>query len=700
MRKFGMLVAKNRILVIIFSVVLFIPSLYFMNMTKVNYDILSYLPEDLESTRGQKILNDVFSNGTNIYLILEEMETPDILEFKKVIKQIKGIESVLWIDDMVDPTIPSKILPENLRKIFFSENSTMMIVTASTIDTEEVAKVTKQMRTMIKAHPQATNIYLSGMPVLLNDTSDLVLAETNKYVAAAGLLAIIIMYFTLESTFVPIILLITMGFSVLYNMGTNVILGEISYITKSLVIVLQLGVTMDYSIFLYHRFEEEKTKTEDKNSAMANAISNTFVSIAGSSLTTIAGFLSLCAMKLGLGWDMGLVMAKGVIIGVLAAITILPALLLTFNSLIERNCHRTLLPAFEKVSFFVTKNYKFFLVLLIVLIGPSIYGERNTKVYYNLDESLPREMESVVALEKLRNEYKMTTVHTIITSPKLPAFGVSQMGDELERVDGINNVICYEKIIGPGIPESFVSDDIKKMFKRGGYGLILLNTGYKSGSMLGNNQLDIINEIVKEFDADSIVAGEGALTRDLMTIADVDFRNVNILSVISIFIIIGILFTSFIIPLLLVSTIELAIIMNMAVSYYTNTTIPFIASVVIGCIQLGATVDYAILLTGRFREELETTKNKSKAMEKALKNSIGSIVTSSATFFGATAMVGMLSSMDIIKTLCVMIARGALISMAVIILILPSLLLAFESIIAATTINWKSRRRKMIYDKT
>lgn len=695
-----MLIAKNAILVIVLSVVLLIPSLYLMNMTKVNYDILSYLPEDLDSTKGQEILNDVFSNGTNIYLILEAMETPDILEFKKTIKQIKGIKSVLWIDDIVDPSIPSKILPENLRKIFFSKNSTMMIVTASTIDTEEVARITKQMRTIIKAHPESSNIYLSGMPVLLNDTSDLVFVETNKYVAAAGLLAIIIMYFTLESTFVPIILLVTMGFTVLYNMGTNVILGEISYITKSLVIVLQLGVTMDYSIFLYHRFEEEKTKTEDKNLAMANAISNTFVSIAGSSLTTIAGFLSLCAMKLGLGWDMGLVMAKGVIIGVLTAITILPALLLTFNSLIERGCHRTLLPKFQRLSLFVTRNYKIFLVLLMVLLGPSIYGERNTKVYYNLDESLPREMESVIALEKLKNEYKMTTVHMIIASPKLPAFGVSQMADELGSVDGIDNVICYEKIIGPGIPESFVPDDIKEVFKSGGYSLILLNTEYQSGSPLGNNQLDIVNEIVKRFDSDSIVAGEGALTRDLMTTADVDFRNVNILSIISIFIIIGALFTSFIIPLLLVSTIELAIMMNMAVPYYTNTTIPFIASVVIGCIQLGATVDYAILLTGRYREELGTTENKGKAMEKALKNSIGSIVTSSATFFGATAMVGILSSMDMIKTLCVMIARGALISMVVIILILPSLLLAFEGIIAATSRNWRSKRRKIIYDKT
>ncbi|WP_373898032.1 RND family transporter [Haloimpatiens sp. FM7315] len=687
MKKFGRFIAKNKILVVVIAIVLIFPAIFGMISTKINYDLLTYLPQNLDSMKGQEILDKKYSDAATSMLIIENMEAKDVVKIKNNISEIQGVNKVIWIDNLLDTSIPKEILPDEIKESFYSKNSTMIIIKFN-----ESAS-SKATQNAINSVRKITNkqCFLSGMSAIVKDTKDLADKETPFYVLLAVVFSVIILSLTMQSVIIPFIFLAEIGLAILYNFGTNAFLGQISYVTKALAAVLQLGVTMDYSIFLLHRYDEERKKIDDRVEAMAEAIANTIVSITGSSLTTIAGFLALCAMTLSLGKDIGIVMAKGVLIGVISTVTVLPALILIFDKPIHKFSHKTVLPEFHKVSDLVTKKYKVFIILFLLLFIPAIYGNNHTKVYYNLDESLPKDTPSIVATNKLKKEYNMTTTHFILVKDNIKSYKVREMIDKIEKVSGIEKVIAYDKFIGAAIPESFIPEDIKDIFKQGGYNLILANSKYKAARDEENIQIDELNKIVKDYDKEAMISGEGPLTKDLIEIADKDFKHVNGVSIAAIFGIILIVFASLSIPILLVAAISLAIFINMAIPFYTGTTIPFIASIVIGCIQLGATVDYAILMTTRFREEIRNGNDKFKAAKITVEGTAKSIVTSGLTFFAATASVGIISNMDLIKTLCGMIARGALISMGVIIFILPSILIVCEKFIRITTKNWNKK---------
>lgn len=684
MNKFGLFIAKHRKLVLVFATFLLLPSLYGMAKTKINYDILTYLPKKLESVKGQDILNNVFENSGTSFLVIENMDSKDVSKIKNKISDVKGVEKVIWIDDFVDTAIPKEILPEELKNTFYRENSTLLMIQFSEESSSDVTQdAISEIRGVLNKQ-----CFLSGMAAVLKDTVELADKQTPIYVGLAVALAVVVLLLTLESTIIPFVILISIGYAIMYNFGTNIIFGEISYITKSLAAVLQLGVTMDYSIFLLHRFEEERKKVDDKEQAMANAVEKTASSIMGSSLTTIAGFLAIAFMELTIGKDIGFVMAKGVFLGVISVITVLPALILFFDKLIHRFSHGTVLPEFNGLSKLVTKHYKLFIIIAILIFLPAFYGERNNEVYYNLDESLPRDMDSIVGFSKLKNEYNMMTTHMILVPSDVSSHKVKSMLDDIEKLDGIEKVIGYDKFVGPGIPESFIPKEVKDKFEQGGYKLILVNSSFKAATDEENKQVEAINEITKKYDRRTIITGEGVLTKDLVSIADEDFKRVNITSIIAVFFIILLVFTSISIPVFLVLVIELAIFINMAIPFYLNHSIPFISSIVIGSIQLGATVDYAILLTTRFREEINNGHDKFEAMEISVRESAKSIVTSGLTFFGSTVGVAIISDMEIVKSLSAMIARGALISTGVILFILPGILLASESFIRVTSKNW------------
>lgn len=685
MKKFSKWISKHNKIVLIITVILLVPSIFGFINTRINYDILSYLPQELESVKGQNILEDVYSDAATGLLIIDGMKSKDIVDIKEKIKKVNGVDDAIWIDDALDISIPKDILPDAIKNQLFSGDSTMLIIKykGSTAD-ESTLKAIGEIKTIMNKQ-----CFLSGMSAIMEDTKNLADKEAPFYVVLAVFISLIILILTMESTAVPVIFLISIGIGILFNMGTNIFLGEISYITKALAAVLQLGVTMDYSIFLMHRYDEELLKHEEKEDAMAQAISSTMLSISGSSLTTIAGFLALCAMDLTLGTDIGIVMAKGVIIGVITAVTVLPALILTFDKLIHRFKHKTIIPNFNKLSKIVTTHYKIIIAIFFILLIPAIYGSNHTKVYYNLDKTLPKDMPSIVATNKLKDKFNMMTTHFILVKDDIKPYKAKEMEERIEKIDGITNVIGYDKILGPAIPEEFIPENIRNIFKSGGYNLILANSQYKAATDEENNQIDNINEIIKEYDQNGVVAGEGALTKDLITTSDRDFKMVSLYSIIAIFLIILVVFKSISIPILLVSAIEFAIFINMGIPYFTGTTIPFIASIVIGTIQLGATVDYAILLTSRFREELRNGHEKHEAILIAVEESAKSIVTSGLTFFGATGAVALVSDMALIRSLCFLISRGAIISMAVILLILPSFLLVLEGLINKTSIKWK-----------
>ncbi|MBS6007104.1 MAG: MMPL family transporter [Clostridium baratii] len=685
MKKFSKWISKHNKIVLIITVILLVPSIFGFINTRINYDILSYLPQELESVKGQNILEDVYSDAATGLLIIDGMKSKDIVDIKEKIKKVNGVDDAIWIDDALDISIPKDILPDAIKNQLFSGDSTMLIIKykGSTAD-EGTLKAIGEIKTIMNKQ-----CFLSGMSAIMEDTKNLADKEAPFYVVLAVFISLIILILTMESTAVPVIFLISIGIGILFNMGTNIFLGEISYITKALAAVLQLGVTMDYSIFLMHRYDEELLKHEEKEDAMAQAISSTMLSISGSSLTTIAGFLALCAMDLTLGTDIGIVMAKGVIIGVITAVTVLPALILTFDKLIHRFKHKTIIPNFNKLSKIVTTHYKIIIAIFFILLIPAIYGSNHTKVYYNLDKTLPKDMPSIVATNKLKDKFNMMTTHFILVKDDIKPYKAKEMEERIEKIDGITNVIGYDKILGPAIPEEFIPENIRNIFKSGGYNLILANSQYKAATDEENNQIDNINEIIKEYDQNGVIAGEGALTKDLITTSDRDFKMVSLYSIIAIFLIILVVFKSISIPVLLVSAIEFAIFINMGIPYFTGTTIPFIASIVIGTIQLGATVDYAILLTSRFREELRNGHEKHEAILIAVEESAKSIVTSGLTFFGATGAVALVSDMALIRSLCFLISRGAIISMAVILLILPSFLLVLEGLINKTSIKWK-----------
>ena len=695
MNRISKFVSDHAKSVIVVSLLLLIPSVIGFINTRVNYDLLSYLPQNLDSTKGEDILDKTYSDASIGIVIVEGMENKDINILKDKIEEVDGVTTTLGLTDVLDESIPKDILPDEIKNQLYNEDSTMFVIkfdgapgSDSTIN--GISKVKKILN---------KQCFLSGMSAIMEDTKELAEHEAPFYVLIAVALSIVVLLISMESTVVPIIFLVSIGIGIVYNLGTNLFLGEISYITKALAAVLQLGVTMDYSIFLMHRYDEERGKWSTKEEAMTQAIKATMTSISGSSLTTIAGFLALCTMDLALGKDIGLVMAKGVVIGVICAITILPAFVLVFDKAIHKFKHKTIIPEFKKVSTLVTKHHKAFIVAFLVIMLPAFFGQANAKVYYNLDETLKPDMSSIVALNKMKDNFNMTSTHFIIVKDDIKSYKMKEMTDRIENLDGVTTVLSYDKFIGPNIPEDFIPRDIKEIFKQGGYNLLLVNSEYKSASAELNNQILEMTDIVKSYDEDAMVTGEGALTKDLTTIADQDFKNVSVASIAAIFVIILIVFKSVSIPVLLVSAIEFAIFINMGIPYYTGTVIPFVASIVIGTIQLGATVDYAILLTSRFREEMRNGYEKKEAMRIAVQESAKSIVTSGLTFFGATGGVALVSDMALIKSLCFLMARGAIISMIVIIFVLPALLLVSEGIINKTTKGWKINKLDSIEPK-
>lgn len=681
MNKVSKAIAQSRMLILVIAFLLLIPSVLGYLKTDVNYDILGYLPDELDTRIAQSILKDDFDCGSLGMLIVENMENKDVSKLKEEVKKVEGVNDVIWIDDAIDLSVPKEILPEDIRDIFYSENSTLMIIKfAGTDASTETEKALSDVRKI--AEKQA---FLSGVAGVIKDTKDLANKETPIYVLIAVILSIIILSITMESYVIPIVFLSSIGIAIIYNMGSNVIFENISYVTKALSAVLQLGVTMDYSIFLLHRYDEERESRENKVEAMANAIEATIESVVGSALTTVAGFLALCVMDLALGKDIGLVMAKGVVIGVVCTITILPALVLTFDKVIHKYKHKNILPTFQKSSSFIIKHHKVIVLISLLILIPAAIGKEKASVYYNLDESLPDNLPSIVANDKLKNEFNMVSTNIILVRDDLDRYKVKEMVKELNNVDGVTMAAALESVLGSRIPENFLPNELLEQVKKGGYEGIIVNSKYKSATNEVAVQLDEINEIVKKYDPEGLVGGEAPLTNDLVTIADSDFKKVSIFSIVAIFLIIMVIFKSISVPVLLVLAIELAIFINLGIPYYTGTTIPFISSIVIGTIQLGATVDYAILLTSRFKEELSNTNDKKEAMIKALQSSSRSIITSALTFFGATAGVGIISELEMISSLCVLMARGAIISMLVILFVLPGVLLMFEGIIVKTS---------------
>ena len=681
MNKVSKAIAQSRMLILVIAFLLLIPSVLGYLKTDVNYDILGYLPDELDTRIAQSILKDDFDCGSLGMLIVENMENKDVSKLKEEVKKVEGVNDVIWIDDAIDLSVPKEILPEDIRDIFYSENSTLMIIKfAGTDASTETENALSDVRKI--AGKQA---FLSGVAGVIKDTKDLANKETPIYVLIAVILSIIILSITMESYVIPIVFLSSIGIAIIYNMGSNVIFENISYVTKALSAVLQLGVTMDYSIFLLHRYDEERESRENKVEAMANAIEATIESVVGSALTTVAGFLALCVMDLALGKDIGLVMAKGVVIGVICTITILPALVLTFDKVIHKYKHKNILPTFQKSSSFIIKHHKVIVLISLLILIPAAIGKEKASVYYNLDESLPDNLPSIVANDKLKNEFNMVSTNIILVRDDLDRYKVKEMVKELNNVDGVTMAAALESVLGSRVPENFLPNELLEQVKKGGYEGIIVNSKYKSATNEVAVQLDEINEIVKKYDPEGLVGGEAPLTNDLVTIADSDFKKVSIFSIVAIFLIIMVIFKSISVPVLLVLAIELAIFINLGIPYYTGTTIPFISSIVIGTIQLGATVDYAILLTSRFKEELSNTNDKKEAMIKALQSSSRSIITSALTFFGATAGVGIISELEMISSLCVLMARGAIISMLVILFVLPGVLLMFEGIIAKTS---------------
>jgi len=678
-------ISRNSRAILVAAVILAVPAAIGFLKTGINYDILSYLPQKLNSVQGEVILDKEYGDASTAILILDGKKTWEVLDLKAKIAKVEGVEAAFWIDDLVDPSVPAMMLPEELRTGFYSATTTRVIIKLKESSTSLVTqKAIADIRALCD-----DRCYLSGASAIIKDTKDLADREMPIYILLAVAFSVVILALTMESPLIPFVFLAEIGLAILYNFGTNIVLGQISYLTQALAAVLQLGVTMDFSIFLLHRYEEERARFADRRDAMAEAIEKTFLTISGGALTEIAGFLALCAMDLTLGTDIGVVMAKGVLIGLVGTMTVLPAMLLVLDGPIHRFNHKPLLPTFKKTAAFVSKHYVALSLVCVLLFVPSFYGKTRAKQYYNLIDSLPADMASVKATNMLREAYDMTTTHFVIVSDSIPEADKGALVDEIGAVKGVTSVLAWEKLAGPLLPASVMPAELASMFKAKGHDLLIINSEYKASTDDENAQITAIDAIVKSHDPAGYLTGEGVLTKDLIRIAASDFRRVDIVSIGAVFLIILIIFKSLSVPVILVGGIELAIFVNMAVPFFTGEVIPFIATIVIGCIQLGVTIDYAILLVTRFREELDKGADRREAMRIALETSARSIVTSALTLFGATAGVGFFSKIAILKCLCGMIARGALISMAVILFLLPSVLVLCEGIISKTTLKWR-----------
>ena len=681
----GKWITKHKNIILVIAFILLIPAGIGYVSTRVNYDVLSYLPERLETIKGQDILVDEFGMGASSMVVVEDMPMKDAAKLEKQLESIDHVKDVLWYDDAVDISVPTEMIPEDLRKAFFNGKATMMIALFDdTTSADDTMDAITQIRKVV-----GKNVYASGMSGVVTDIKNLALQEMPIYVVIAGLLSLVVLFLTMTSFVTPLIFLLNIGMAIVFNLGSNVFLGEISYITQALAAVLQLAVTMDYSIFLLESYEANKERYEgDKKRAMAHAISNTFTSITASSITTVAGFVALCFMTFKLGTNIGIVMSKGVVIGVLTCVTVLPAMILTCDKAIEKTTHRSLIPSLDKLSHGIVKGRYVALLLFLIVLVPAIHGNNNYKIYYNIDQSLPKNIPSNEANEKLKKEFNMSNMHMILLKDGLSAKEKSAMSKEIEKVDGVKWVIGLNSLVGSNVPESMIPNDIKKMLKTDNYELEFVSSDYSSATDEVNSQLAKIDKIVKKYQNDGMVIGEAPMMKDLQDVTDVDLKTVNNISILAIFVIILITFKSISIPVILISVIEFAIACNMAVPFYTNTSLPFVASIVIGTIQLGATVDYAILMTSRYhKERTERGQSKKDAIRIAHETSIKSILTSGLCFFAATFGVSVYSQVDMIGSICTLLSRGAIISMIVVICVLPAMLWIFDGVIKRTSWN-------------
>ncbi len=679
---FGKKVVKFRIPILIISILLLIPAgLGYVN-TRVNYDVLTYLPEDIETMQGQDILVKDFGTGAFSMFIVDGMEDKKVSALKAKIENVEHVQKVLWYDSLADISMPKSMIPKDVYEVFNSDTGTMMAIffdegTSSDGTMEAIGEIRKLA---------GKQCFLSGMSAIVTDTKNLAEKETPLYVLIAVVLAVIVLGLTMDSYFIPLLFMLSIGMAIVYNLGSNYFFGEISYITKALAAVLQLGVTLDYSIFLMHSYEEQQVRYNgDKERAMAHAISQTFSSVIGSSVTTVAGFIALCFMTFTLGMDIGVVMVKGVILGVIACVTILPSMILCCDKWIMKTMHKPFLPDIGKISDKVTKRYMIYVILFLVLLFPAIYGNNHTAVYYNLDETLPKDLPSIIANEKLKKDYDMNTTHMILVDSSVESADVAKMIDKMDDVDGVKWALGLDALIGPAIPQDMIPNSVTDMLKNDKYQLLLVNSEYKVASDELNAQIKDLNKILHKYDKGGMLIGEGPLTADLIDITDTDFKTVSMVSIGIIFVIILILFKSISLPVILVGVIEFAIFVNMGIPYYTGTKLPFVASIVIGTIQLGSTVDYAILMTTRYKRERNHGAEKYDAITTAHRASAQSIMVSALSFFAATIGVGLYSNIDMISSLCILMARGAIISMIVVIFVLPSMFMVFDKVIVKTS---------------
>lgn len=684
---FGKGVVKFRIPIFIISLLLLIPAAFGYIKTRVNYDILSYLPKDIETMKGQDILEEDFGSGAFALLVVEGMPPKDVAALQEKVEKVDHVKSAIWYSSIADTSIPMKLLPDKLYKKFNSDKATlMMVIFDETTSSDGTLDAIKEIRSLADK-----NCFLSGMSCVVSDTRDLTNSETPLYVAIAVILSSIVLAFTMDSFLVPVLFLLSIGMAIIYNLGSNIMFGEISYITKALSAVLQLGVTMDYSIFLWNSFKENQQRFPgDNNRAMAHAISNTLVSVLGSSITTVAGFIALCFMSFTLGLDIGLVMAKGVIFGVLSCVTVLPSMVLIFEKFIEKTKHRALLPEFKGIGKLIEKRYSIFIALFLIILIPALYGYRNTKNYYDLADTLPKDLPCSMANTKLHENFDIATTHMVLVDSKLESKKVSQMCNDIKKVDGVSYVLGLDSLKEPGIPVEMLPKKIVEKLQSDNRKLVLIGTSYGVATDEVNAQCTEINKIVKSYDNKGMLIGEAPCTKDLIYITNKDFATVNLVSIGLVFIIILIVFRSISLPVILVSAIEFAIFINMGIPYYTNTSIPFIASIVIGTIQLGATVDYAILMTTRYLKERNKGADKKTSIRTASETCTKSVIISALSFFAATFGVGLYSKVDIISSLCSLMARGAIVSMITVIFILPSLLMVFDKIIVHTSLGVKA----------
>lgn len=686
MDKISAFILKKPKLVIIVSLILLIPSLIGYIFTDVNYDLLSYLPNNLDSVKGQQVLSETYHVDSTTMVIVENMQSKRVVELKEKIAEVENVASVLWYDDLIDTSIPFDILPDEVRNVFYSQNGnyTMMFVQFDPDCTsQDVIKAVSQIKKVTQRQ-----CLLSGLTPINADIREITNKELPIYIALAIIFVLLIMFVTMESYILPFVMMFVLGIAVILNMGTNWIIGGVSYITQCVGVILQLAVTMDYSIFVINRFEEEKLKSATKEDAMAKTLKASVTSLVGSSTTTVFGFIALCFMQLSLGFNIGIVMAKGVIVGVISAVTILPAYLLVFDEKINAKKHKVFSPDFSKIIDFSIKNRKTFVIIFAVLLIPAIILSANVKKYYNITSTLPEDLDSVVALDTLKDEFNMKTTHFIVVNDSISAEKLIEMENRINALDGITSMLAYNQFVGLSIPDSIIPDGITDIIKQGGYQVMLVNSEFEAATEPSNDQVAKMYSILKEYDPDGFITGEGAMYSDLVDVTVSDFTVTSIISILAIFIIIAILFKSYSIPVILILSIEFAILINESISTIFGTPISFFAPTVISCVQLGATVDYAILLTSRFKEEIRSGRNKFEAVRTAAVEAMHSVFQSAVVFFVVTIGVYLVSSISIVKELCALLARGSIISALIIIFVLTPLLIFFEKTIAKTSKEW------------